>query len=176
MMAELATGTQMGATNAIPTFDSDDRGGGSIRGDSGKRAGGCGPNLQVQQHSFQRILHRVDLWSRSGDVRSHLEISPQRQGVPQIPSARLRLRRVQSGLRPEQEIAQQPIHLRQSCGDGLAIPAHLPRSGGARLSKPKAKPTYSPRLSAPASPWRSSARQAWRAARRPDARARGEGY
>jgi hypothetical protein len=46
----------MGATNAIIIFGSDDGGGGSIRGDRGKRAGECFPTLHMQQHSLQRIL------------------------------------------------------------------------------------------------------------------------
>jgi hypothetical protein len=96
MMSELAaTARQMGATNAITTFDSDDGGGGSIRGDSGKQPGNCDPNLQVQRYThLQWILHGVDLWPRPGNVCLHLQVNPQRQGMPQIPNARLRLRRV----------------------------------------------------------------------------------
>jgi hypothetical protein len=48
----------MGATNAITSFSGDDDGSGSIRGDSGKRAGDGGPKLHMQQYTApQWILH-----------------------------------------------------------------------------------------------------------------------
>jgi hypothetical protein len=58
IIAGLATARQMGATNAITSFSGDDDGSGSIRGDSGKRAGDGGPKLHMQQYTApQWILH-----------------------------------------------------------------------------------------------------------------------
>ena len=98
------------ATHAITTFDIVGGGGCGIRGDSGKQAGDCGPKLQVHQYTRQWILQRVWGVSRPGYVCPNFNASPQRQGMPQIPSAHLRLQLLQSGLRPKQEITRQRIH------------------------------------------------------------------
>jgi hypothetical protein len=98
------------ATNAITIFDIDGGSGCGIRGDSGKQAGDCGHFLHVHQYSPQWTLPRVRELSRPGDVCPNIKADPQRQGMPQFPSAHLRLQCVQSGLRPEQEIARQRIH------------------------------------------------------------------
>jgi hypothetical protein len=79
------------ATNAITTFDIDGGGGCGIRGFSGKRAGDCGHFMHVHQYTPQWTLHRVWKLSRAGDVRPNIKANPQRQGMPQIPSAHLRL-------------------------------------------------------------------------------------